>query len=48
MIPTTSWDMIWHGVAEWFGVDTADMGAVIPNKDNFPTVFHEADMFETA
>ena len=48
MIPTTSWDMIWHGVAEWFGVDAADMGAVIPNKDNFPTVFHEADMFETA
>jgi uncharacterized protein (DUF1501 family)/uncharacterized protein (DUF1800 family) len=46
MIPTTSWDMIWHGVAQWFGVDSKDMSTVLPNIGNFPTMLHGADMFE--
>jgi cullin-associated NEDD8-dissociated protein 1 len=46
MIPTTGWEQIWHGVAEWFGVAEADMASVLPNLHNFPTAFSKADMFE--
>ena len=45
MIPTTSWDHIWNGVAGWFGVKSADMGSVLPARDNFPDLFTEYDMF---
>lgn len=42
MIPTTSWDHIWHGVAQWVGVTTpADMDVVLPNRNNFV----EGEMF---
>lgn len=35
-------------MGKWFGVDAADMGAVLPNRDNFAQsgrLFSEADMF---
>lgn len=35
VIPTTSWDSIWHGLAEWFGVPASQMASVLPNKDAF-------------
>jgi hypothetical protein len=41
-------ESIWTGVGEWFGVDTADMGAVLPNHDNFAQsgrLSSEADTF---
>lgn len=33
-IPTTSWDSIWNGVIEWFGVDEEDMDYCLPNRHN--------------
>jgi len=38
MIPTTPWDAILNGVAEWCGVtDQGDLGTVLPMKGNFPS-----------
>eukprot|EP00966_Prymnesium_polylepis_P199145 4614512-Prymnesium_polylepis.1 len=36
IIPTTPWESVWYGVAEWFGVDTSAMAEVLPNFANFP------------
>ena len=33
-MPTTSWDAIWNGVIEWFGVDPAEMDQCLPNAAN--------------
>lgn len=35
IIPTTSWEQVWHGLAQWFGVDDANLPTVLPNMDNF-------------
>ena len=35
-MPTTPWEAIWYGLAEWFGVDAASMAEVLPNYGNFP------------
>ena len=39
MIPTTPWDGMWYGVAEWFGVNATspDMDKVLPMHKNFPS-----------
>jgi len=36
IIPTTPWEAIWYGLAEWFGVPTSSMADIIPNFANFP------------
>ena len=36
IIPTTPWESVWYGLAEWFGVDAEDMAEVLPNYANFP------------
>jgi len=47
LIPTTSWEGVWKGIAEWFGVETQDMDKVLPNLQNFATnIFNAADLFE--
>lgn len=34
-IPTTSWDSVWHGIIQWFGVENEDdLDYCLPNKDN--------------
>ena len=45
MIPTTSWEMVWNGIAQWFGVDESGMDAVLPLKQNFPRLFTGDDLF---
>ena len=35
MIPTTSWEAVWHALAAWLGVESAQMSTVLPNLDNF-------------
>ena len=48
MIPTTPWDGLWHGVAQWMDVDEAHMLDVLPNKDMFEagsTLFTREQMF---
>lgn len=35
LLPTTSWDALWHGLAQWFGVtDAEEMEYVLPNSEN--------------
>ncbi|CAB9517124.1 Protein of unknown function (DUF1800) [Seminavis robusta] len=47
VIPTTPWEAVWNGVAEWFGVPADRMLDVLPLKDNFPgRLFTGADMFK--
>lgn len=50
IIPTTSWDSIWNGIVEWFGVPPKQMDAVLPNRDNavdqdYP-LYTSADLFK--
>lgn len=48
LLPTTSWEAMWHGVLEWYGIRDADMDEVLPNAANFGSqgLFSEADLFE--
>ena len=47
VIPTTSWDSIMNGVAQWLGVNNdADLNDVLPNRENFMNgLFQESDLF---
>ena len=48
MIPTTPWDAMWLGVAQWFGVpDSVSMEKVLPMHKNFPneTLFDKTKLF---
>jgi len=36
ILPTTPWESVWHGLAEWFGVEPSLMAEVLPNFPNFP------------
>ena len=36
IIPTTPWESVWYGLAEWVGVDSSSMAEVLPNHVNFP------------
>ena len=39
IVPTTPWEYVWHGLAQWMGVlDNNDLSAVLPNMDNFKKV----------
>uniref|UniRef100_A0A7S0KZ56 DUF1501 domain-containing protein n=1 Tax=Asterionellopsis glacialis TaxID=33640 RepID=A0A7S0KZ56_9STRA len=36
LVPTTSWDALWNGIAQWFGItDETDLDFVLPNRQNF-------------
>lgn len=37
VLPTTPWEGLWYGLAQWFGVPARDMDTVLPNAKNFPT-----------
>ena len=45
LIPTTPFDAIWNGIAEWFGVPESDMDEVLPNRHKFRNMFTEDDLF---
>ena len=36
LLPTTPWEAVWHGLAEWFGVGATEMAGVLPNMANWP------------
>ena len=39
IIPTTPWEYVWHGVAQWMGLlNDNDLSTVLPNMDNFQKV----------
>ena len=47
-IPTTSWEAVWHGLSEWFGVDAERLGDVLPQMQNYPSgsMFKKEAMFD--
>ncbi len=48
LIPTTPWEGVWKGIAEWFGVESQNMGSVLPNLSNFASnIFDAADLFQS-
>lgn len=48
MVPSSSWESVWYGVAEWLGVKSAKMESVFPNLRNFNAeyLFPKRDMFK--
>jgi len=46
VIPTTPWEAIWNGVAEWMGVSEDQADEVLPLRKNFPNnLFTKDDLF---
>ena len=47
MIPTTPWDAMWKGTAEWFGVSAGEMEKVLPMHKNFPSskIYDKSQLF---
>jgi len=46
LIPTTAWEHLWHGLAQWFGVSSTRMPDILPNMGNFQNLFTEGDLFK--
>ena len=45
-IPTTSWDHIWNGVFQWFGLtENEDLDYALPNRNAFNDLFTRNDLF---
>ena len=42
LLPTTSWDAVFNGIASWLGVKNSDLDDVCPNRNNFPM----SDLFQ--
>lgn len=36
VLPTTPWEAVWKGVAEWFGVPENEMDGIFPNAKKWP------------
>jgi hypothetical protein len=49
LIPTHSWDSVWYGISQWFGIkDVNDLEYVLPNSGNFGCdLFTDSDLFAT-
>jgi uncharacterized protein (DUF1501 family) len=46
MIPTSPWDNMWKGTAEWFGISEGDeMDKVLPMNKNFASLYSKSDLF---
>ena len=48
LVPTTSWEQVWNGVAEWFGLsEDEDLDYVLLNRKEFEDhLFTKDDLFE--
>ena len=47
IIPTTPWEAVWKGIAEWWGVPSAQMSTVLPNSGKFPgSLFSRYQLFQ--
>jgi cullin-associated NEDD8-dissociated protein 1 len=49
LIPTTPWEGMWYGVAQWFGIEEDQMLTVLPNAANFKagsTLLTEEQLFK--
>lgn len=46
VIPTTPWESIWNGIAQWMGVTNAsDLNEVLPNRNSFPNLFSRSTIY---
>ena len=48
VVPTTPYDSIWNGVAQWMGItEECDLDYILPNRHNFPrcSLFTDMDLF---
>ena len=48
MVPTTPWDAMWKGTAEWFGVTSdEELNYVLPMAKNFPKdkIYDKAELY---
>lgn len=48
LIPTLSWEAMWNGVVEWFGVEPSQMSYVLPNVHKFSDSekFTKSELFD--
>lgn len=48
MLPTTPWESVWWGVAQWLGVtDKAVLETILPHAKNFKgALFEKSDLFD--
>jgi uncharacterized protein (DUF1501 family) len=46
IIPTTSWEELWHAHAQWLGVEPELMAGVLPNLQNFPAPLSEGQVYQ--
>jgi len=47
VIPTTGWDTVWNGIAQWFGIADTDLHKVVPNRANMASLLTRDDLFKT-
>ena len=49
ILPTTSWEAMWHGLAEWMGVEASQISQVLPNAANFDStqMFNKDQLFDS-
>jgi len=48
-VPTTPWDAVWNGIANWLGVrDDAGLDWAVPNRGSFDKceLFYDSDLFK--
>lgn len=51
VIPSTPWESLWNGIAEWFGITNSnDLTTVLPNRNSFQSedLWSVSDLFTTA
>jgi len=48
VIPTTPWEAVWNGIAQWFGATTSkDLNEILPNRNTFAdNLFSQGDIYE--
>jgi hypothetical protein len=44
IIPTLSWESIWNGIGEWFGIE-GNLDQILPNRRNFSSLYRAKDLF---
>lgn len=46
LIPTISFESMWNGVIQWFGVnDEEDLSVILPNRKSFTNLYTETDLY---
>ena len=48
LVPTSAWESVWIGIAEWFGITPEQMKEALPNAANFPEdmLFRRKELFK--